>query len=98
MAGTDDRRLRADDGPLTADTARKNLLQLVHLRWIAAAGQVISIAGVEWGLHIRLPLFEMGVMVTALLAANLLTLGRLKWPAPVTNLELFLALTFDLRP
>jgi two-component system sensor histidine kinase RegB len=92
---TDDRSSPADPGPLAAVTARKNLLQLVQLRWIAAAGQVATIAVVEWGLHIRLPLAEMAVLVAALLAANLLTLARVKWPPPVTNLELFLALTFD---
>jgi two-component system sensor histidine kinase RegB len=92
---TDDRVLPADHGPLTAATARDNLLQLVHLRWIAAAGQVATIAIVAWGLHIRLPLMAMGIMVAVLLAANLLTLARLRWATPVTNLELFLALSFD---
>jgi two-component system sensor histidine kinase RegB len=93
--GTDNSPPPADQGPLTADTARKNLLQLVQLRWIAAAGQVVTIAVVEWGLRIRLPLAEMAVLVAALLAGNVLTLARLKWPAPVSNLEMFLALTFD---
>jgi two-component system sensor histidine kinase RegB len=91
----DARRLAAEDGPLAADTARKNLLLLVQLRWIAAAGQVVTIAVVEWGLRVRLPLLDMGLLVAALLAGNLLTLVRLKWARPVTNLELFLALTFD---
>jgi two-component system sensor histidine kinase RegB len=85
----------ADSGRLTAATARENLLQLVHLRWIAAAGQVATIAAVEWIFHIRLPVLQMAVLVAALLAANLLTLARLGWSRPVTNVELFLALTFD---
>jgi two-component system sensor histidine kinase RegB len=91
----DARLLPPDHGPLAAATARTNLLQLVHLRWIAAAGQVATIAVVQWGLHIRLPLFGMAALVAVLLAANLLTLARLKWATAITNVELFLALTFD---
>ncbi|MDE2489143.1 MAG: HAMP domain-containing histidine kinase [Alphaproteobacteria bacterium] len=87
--------LTADQAPLAAAAARKNLLQLVHLRWIAAAGQVATIAVVEWGLNVRLPLLAMGIVLTTLLAGNLLTLARLRWASPVTNGELFLALTFD---
>jgi two-component system sensor histidine kinase RegB len=85
----------ADHAPLAAATARKNLLQLVHLRWIAAVGQVATISVVEWGLEVRLPLVPMGFVLAALLAGNGLTLLRLRWRRPVTNLELFLALTFD---
>lgn len=92
---TDSALLPTDSGRLTAATARENLLQLVHLRWIAAAGQVATIAVVEGLFHIRLPVPEMAVLVATLLAVNLLTLVRLRWAAPVTNAELFLALTFD---
>jgi two-component system sensor histidine kinase RegB len=46
-------------------------------------------------MHIRLPLAAMGVMLAALVAGNLLTLLRLRWARPVTNSQLFVALTFD---
>jgi two-component system sensor histidine kinase RegB len=45
-----------DQTPLTAAAARKNLAQLIQLRWIAVAGQIITIAVVQFGLHIHLPL------------------------------------------
>jgi two-component system sensor histidine kinase RegB len=92
---TDTAVLPTDSGRLTAATARKNLLQLVRLRWIAAAGQVVTIAVVQEFFHIRLPIPQMAVLVAALLAANLITQRRLGWAKPVTNAELFLALTFD---
>lgn len=95
--------IRADDpagpaarqDPLAADTARRNLLLLAQLRWIAVAGQVATIGIVEWGMRVRLPLEPMGLMLAALVAGNLLTLLRLRLPKPVTHGELFRVLTFD---
>ncbi len=86
--------LAADPAPL-AGAARKNLLQLVQLRWIAVAGQMATIAVVEWGLQIRLPLFEMSAVLAVFVAGNILSLFRLRRPSRVSNLELFFTLTFD---
>lgn len=84
-----------DAGPLAAATARKNLMQLVQLRWIAVAGQLATIAYVELALHVRLPLAQMGGVLGVFLAGNLLVSLRLRWTAEVTNYGLFLALAFD---
>jgi two-component system sensor histidine kinase RegB len=56
---------------------------------------VATIGIVEWGMHVRLPLAAMGVMLTLQVAGNILTLLRLRWARPVTNGQLFVALTFD---
>ncbi|MFC3691236.1 ATP-binding protein [Chenggangzhangella methanolivorans] len=81
---------RADDAAI-----RKNMLQLVELRWIAVVGQVATIALVEFGMDIRLPLVAMGLVAASLVALNLLTLSRLRWRARATNAELFGQLAFD---
>ncbi|PZQ11952.1 MAG: histidine kinase [Ancylobacter novellus] len=81
---------RADDAAI-----RKNLLQLIQLRWIAVAGQIVTIAIVELGLDVDLPLIPMGVVLASLVGLNLGSLGRLKWRAPATNAELFTQLGFD---
>lgn len=91
----DDPTIIPDQGPLAAATARKNLLHLVQLRWIAVAGQIATIAIVELGLHIRLPLTQMGFVLATFVGVNVLSLLRLRWPTRVTNRELFLALCFD---
>ncbi len=83
---------------VAADVApgRKNLMQLMQLRWLAVVGQIATIAFVEWALDIRLPLAPMAVVVAALVALNLVSLIRLRaWRQEVSNQELFLALTFD---
>ena len=84
-----------DQTPLTAAAAHKNLAQLIQLRWIAVAGQIITIAVVQFGLHIRLPLMAMGGVLAGFLAANVVSAIRLRIPLPVTNPELFFSLTLD---
>lgn len=81
--------------PLSAATARKNLAQLVQLRWIAALGQLTTIGVVEHGLGIALPRPQMGAVIAAFMAVNALCVLRLRWPREVTNLELFAGLGFD---
>jgi len=81
--------------PLAAATMRNNLILLVQLRWIAVAGQLVTIAVVEYVMQVRLPLLAMGLVLAMCVAANLLSLTRLRSPAPVTNSELLLRLTFD---
>ncbi len=86
---------RAEQAPLTVATARSNLMLLSQLRWIAAAGQLVTILVVEVWLHIRLPVAEMGLALAILAIGNLLSLMRLGLPAPVSNQELLLSLIFD---
>lgn len=76
-------------------TARKNMLQLIHLRWIAVVGQVATILIVHFILRITLPLGPMALVLAALVVLNVASLTRLKRPASVTNSELFLALMLD---
>jgi two-component system, sensor histidine kinase RegB len=85
----------ADSLEPEAATARQNLLQLVKLRWIAVAGQLVTIAFAVIALHITLPLMKMGVVMAAFVALNLVSQRRLRWSTPVTNLELFYSLTLD---
>jgi two-component system sensor histidine kinase RegB len=81
--------------PLGEATARRNLAQLVQLRWIAAVGQLTTMAVVERGLNIDLPLAQMGVVVGLFVAVNVLCVLRLRWPREVTSHELLAGLVFD---
>jgi len=81
---------RADDAAI-----RKNLLQLVQLRWLAVMGQLATVLVVELSLEVALPLPAMAVVAASLVALNLITLARLTWRAPATNAELFGQLAFD---
>ncbi len=74
--------------------AAENMRQLVQLRWIAVAGQLLTILFVDFGLGVPLPLVPMLGVVALLAAANVasaLFLPRHR----VTNIELLLALLFD---
>ena len=96
MASTaDDLALTTEPAPLDDGTARKNLLQLIQLRWIAVAGQMVTIAVVEFGLHVRLPLARIGLVLAVFVAGNIASLWRLRRPTRVTNRALFFTLTFD---
>jgi two-component system sensor histidine kinase RegB len=61
-----------------ADTDLKNLRLLVQLRWLAIAGQLVTILVAEVILHIDLPLSKMAMTLGALLALNLLSLHWLR--------------------
>ena len=74
---------------------RKNMLQLIHLRWIAVVGQVATIVIVHFGFRIPLPLAAMSLVLAGLVALNVASLMRLKRPADVVNGELFLVLALD---
>ncbi|WP_421993887.1 ATP-binding protein [Roseococcus sp.] len=78
-----------------AEAGRRNMRLLIQLRWIAVAGQLLTIAFVHWILEIRLPLASL-LLVPALLAAiNLLSLPLLRRPDGVSNAELTFALLLD---
>ena len=77
-------------------TGRKNLLLLILLRWIAVAGQVLSMLVVGVVLEIDLPVRLMTLVIAALVALNLASHLRLRRQTSVSNAELFTALLFDL--
>src|SRR3546814_16639589 len=62
-----------------ADAAgRKNLALLVQLRWLAIAGQLITIVAVHFVMGIRLPLAPMLLLAGMAMAMNGLSLGVLR--------------------
>ena len=86
----------ADNASGPADAiARQNMLQLIHLRWIAVLGQVITILAVHFSLGFKLPLATMMLVLLALVALNLFSLLRLKRPTPLGRYDLFFALALD---
>jgi two-component system sensor histidine kinase RegB len=78
------------------ETSRNNLLQLVQLRWIAVAGQVITIAVATMLLKVTLPLAAMGGVLAALVVMNGASLLRLRSERQIDNSELFLVLVLDM--
>ncbi|UAL09299.1 ATP-binding protein [Caulobacter segnis] len=86
----------ADNASGPADAiARQNMLQLIHLRWIAVLGQVVTILAVHFSLGFRLPLATMMLVLLALVALNLFSLLRLKRATPLGRYDLFFALALD---
>ena len=83
----------AGDG---ADTAgHKNLLLLVQLRWIAVGGQIITLAIVDAGLGVALPVGPMAGVLLGLVLLNAGSLLRLSHPSPVGRAELAVAMLLD---
>jgi two-component system, sensor histidine kinase RegB len=76
-------------------TGLENMRQLVQLRWIAVVGQIVTIAVVNYGFHIHLPLREMFVVLICLVAFNIGSMLRWRAHHEVTNGELFFALLVD---
>jgi two-component system sensor histidine kinase RegB len=87
----------ADIDPHVFDdsTGLENMRQLIQLRWIAVVGQVVTIAVVNYGFHIHLPLREMSVVLICLVAFNIASMLRWRTHHEVTNGELFFALLVD---
>lgn len=81
--------------PVDDTTNRKNMILLIQLRWIAVAGQVATIAAVQLGLGIALPLGPMAVVAGALVLLNLASLLWLRRGAEVSNRALLIALMLD---
>lgn len=74
--------------------AGQNMRLLVQLRWIAVAGQLITIIAVRFGLGVPLPLIPMLAVVTALVLAN--HFARLiLYRRPIGQPAIFMALLFD---
>jgi two-component system sensor histidine kinase RegB len=76
-------------------TGLQNLEQLIQLRWIAVFGQLVTIGFVHYGFGIRLPLWQMTVVLACLVVFNLLSLQRWRTGRNVSNGELFFALLVD---
>ena len=83
--------------PRSADAAAgiKNLQQLIHLRWFAVVGQILTIELAHYSLGLKLPLREMLLVVGCLAVFNVISLLRLRTGVPVRSVELFLALLID---
>jgi two-component system sensor histidine kinase RegB len=76
-------------------TGRKNMLQLISLRWMAVVGQVVTIAAVEGLFGIRLPLLAMAAVLVLVVSVNIISLLRLRSGRDVANGELLLAMVLD---
>jgi len=74
---------------------RKNLLQLIQLRWLAVAGQLVTILTVQLLLGIALPLGEMLTLLAMLAIFNVASWLRSRLAQSVTNGELFASLLVD---
>jgi two-component system sensor histidine kinase RegB len=70
------------------------MLLLIQLRWIAVAGQILTIAFVQLVLGIKLPLAPMAAVIAGLIALNLASLAWLE-RAEVNNKGLLLGLLLD---
>ena len=77
------------------DAAAENMRQLVQLRWLAVAGQLVAILSAQFLLGVSLPLAPMLATVALLASANLFFSWTLRryW---VVRGELFLALLLDM--
>jgi two-component system sensor histidine kinase RegB len=81
--------------PASDTTNRKNILLLIQLRWIAIVGQIVTIAIVQFGLRIALPLVPMSAVLGALMILNLVNLVWLRHRADVSNRGLMMMLMLD---
>jgi two-component system sensor histidine kinase RegB len=77
------------------DAAAENMRQLIQLRWLAVAGQLVAILFAHFGLGVTLPLAAMLAVVAALAVANLLFTLTLRRPLLFPG-ELLLALLLDM--
>ncbi|MGE4335599.1 MAG: ATP-binding protein [Pigmentiphaga sp.] len=80
---------------LDSATGRKNMQQLVLLRWIAVLGQIATIGAAHFVFEIPLPVDIMLALVLGLAVFNAVSELRLKARRTVTNTELFVALLVD---
>jgi two-component system sensor histidine kinase RegB len=88
----------SEEGPAAGAgdaTGRKNMLQLIQLRWLAVSGQLLTIGVVHFGFGITLPLETMALVLAVLVLLNLVSHLWLRRRAEVSSAALFLALTFD---
>lgn len=74
---------------------RRNLMHLVELRWIAVAGQLLTILAVQFLLGVPLPLREMLTLLAVLVLFNVASWLRARLALPVLNAELLGGLLVD---
>ena len=74
---------------------RRNLLQLIQLRWLAVAGQLATILAVHFLLAIRLPLVEMLTLLGALALFNVASWLHSRSGRDVSNGALFGGVLID---
>jgi two-component system sensor histidine kinase RegB len=82
-------------GRAPEEAGAENMRQLIQLRWIAVAGQVVAILAAHFVLGVRMPLLPMLAVAAALAGANVLftvSLGHLR----VVPGEFLLALLLDM--
>lgn len=78
-----------------SETGHKNMLHLIHLRWMALLGQILTISISTLVMDIALPMLQ---IVTVLVLLTSFNIGsHLRWheERTVSNTELFLALLVD---
>jgi two-component system sensor histidine kinase RegB len=73
-----------------SSAGHKNMLQLIHLRWLAVFGQIATIALVVGGFGIRLPVLSMAFVLAVLIAFNIASHLRWHEETKVSNRALFL--------
>jgi len=78
-----------------SSAGHKNMLQLIHLRWLAVFGQIATIALVVGGFGIRLPVLSMAFVLAILIAFNIASHLRWHEETKVSNRALFFALLVD---
>lgn len=76
-------------------TGLENMRQLIQLRWLAVVGQIATIAVVNFGFHIHLPLRQMSVVLICLITFNIGSMLRWRGHREVANGELFFSLLVD---
>ena len=82
--------------PPASNTAnRKNMILLIQLRWIAVVGQIVTIAVVQLGFGIALPLIPMSLVLAALVLRNLLSFAWLRKRTEVSDHTLLAVLVLD---
>ncbi|WP_409338534.1 ATP-binding protein [Curvibacter cyanobacteriorum] len=94
--GTPQRRAKvAPAAQLDSVAGHKNMLQLIHLRWFAVGGQIITIAVASLVLELPLPMPQMLEVLACLIAFNIASHLRWHEQREVSNTELFVALLVD---
>jgi len=82
--------------PLGLDAGRVRLSTLVGIRWIAVAGQLITLLIVYFGLGFPLPILTAGLAVAASALLNLVLLARYSAAGQLSDRDAALQLGFDL--
>lgn len=77
------------------NTNQKHLRQLINLRYLAMAGQMVTILVVFYGMGMPLPIMPMLGVIGFLGALNLASWGALRWHLSVHSLFLFLCMICD---